>query len=102
MIRRPPRSTLFPYTTLFRSALRDDAFEVEWRPELNGRLAGRFHGAIFHPPDGSIQPARWVRRLAVKAAEAGAEIREHDLVRSAEHTSALPSQSNIVCPLLLD
>ena len=54
-------------------ALRDDGFEVEWRPELNGRLAGRFHGAIFHPPDGSIQPARWVRRLAFQAAEAGAE-----------------------------
>src|SRR6266536_3185968 len=65
-------------------ALRDDGFEVEWRPELNGRLAGRFHGAIFHPPDGSIQPARWVRRLAVQAADAGAEIREHDPVTALE------------------
>jgi gamma-glutamylputrescine oxidase len=65
-------------------ALRDDGFEVEWRPELNGRLAGRSHGAIFHPPDGSIQPARWVRRLAVRAAEAGAEICMHDPVTSLE------------------
>ena len=69
-------------------ALRDDGFEVEWRPELNGRLAGRFHGAIFHPPDGSIQPARWVRRLAVRAAEAGAEIRLHDTVKSLEQLDA--------------
>jgi glycine/D-amino acid oxidase-like deaminating enzyme len=63
-------------------ALRDDGFEVEWRADLDGRLAGRFHGALFHPPDGSLQPARWVRRLAARAAEAGAEIREHDRVAS--------------------
>src|SRR2546421_10189517 len=44
-------------------ALREDGFRVEWRSELGGRLAARFPGAIFHPPDGSIHPARWVRRL---------------------------------------
>jgi len=69
-------------------ALYADGFEVEWRSELDGRLAGRFHGAIFHPPDGSIQPARWVRRLAVRAAEAGAEIREHDPVTALEELDA--------------
>jgi gamma-glutamylputrescine oxidase len=69
-------------------ALRADGFEVEWRPELDGRLAGRFHGAIFHPPDGSIQPARWVRRLAVRAAESGAEIREHDPVQALKELDA--------------
>jgi glycine/D-amino acid oxidase-like deaminating enzyme len=69
-------------------ALRADGFEVEWRPELDGRLAGRFHGAVFHPPDGSIQPARWVRRLAVRAAEAGAELREHDPVQTLEQLDA--------------
>jgi gamma-glutamylputrescine oxidase len=69
-------------------ALRADGFEVEWRPELDGGLAGRFHGAIFHPPDGSIHPARWVRRLAVRAAEAGAEIREHDPVAAVEKLDA--------------
>jgi glycine/D-amino acid oxidase-like deaminating enzyme len=69
-------------------ALRADGFEVEWRPELDGRLAGRFHGAIFHPLDGSIHPARWVRRLAVRAAEAGAEIREHDRVQTLEQLDA--------------
>jgi gamma-glutamylputrescine oxidase len=69
-------------------ALRADGFEVEWRPELDGRLAGRFHGAIFHPPDGSIHPARWVRQLAMHAAEAGAEIREHDPVQALKELDA--------------
>ena len=69
-------------------ALREDRFEVEWRPELDGRLAGRYHGAIFHPPDGSIHPARWVRRLAVQAAEAGAEIRERDPVTALDELDA--------------
>jgi glycine/D-amino acid oxidase-like deaminating enzyme len=69
-------------------ALRGDGFEVEWRPELEGRLVGRFDGAIFHPPDGSIHPARWVRRLAVHAAQAGAEIREHDPVMTVDDLDA--------------
>jgi gamma-glutamylputrescine oxidase len=69
-------------------ALGSDGFAVEWRPKLNGRLAGRFDGAIFHPPDGSIHPARWVRRLAGRAAEAGAEIREHDPVTSVDELDA--------------
>jgi len=63
-------------------ALREDGFAVEWRAELPPPLAGRFDGAIFHPPDGSLQPARWVRRLAAQAAEAGAELREHARVES--------------------
>jgi gamma-glutamylputrescine oxidase len=69
-------------------ALRADGFEVEWRAELGGRLAGRFHGAIFHPPDGSIHPARWVRRLAAQAAAAGAEIRERDPVTTIDELDA--------------
>jgi gamma-glutamylputrescine oxidase len=71
-----------------RDGLQADGFDVEWRPELDGRLAGRYHGAIFHPPDGSIHPARWVRRLALKAAEAGAEIREHDPVTGVDKLDA--------------
>ncbi len=59
-------------------ALRADGFAVEWEDDaLDG-----FHGAILHPPDGSIQPARWVRRLARRAAEAGVEIRERSRVAS--------------------
>ena len=56
-------------------ALREDEIAAEWIDEFP-----RFHGAIAHPGDGSIQPARFVRRLATRAAVAGADIREHDEV----------------------
>jgi gamma-glutamylputrescine oxidase len=69
-------------------ALREDGFAAEWRPELGGRLFGRFEGALFHPTDGSIHPARWVRRLAARAADAGAEFREHDRVESLDELEA--------------
>ena len=69
-------------------ALREDGFAAEWRPEPGGRLTGRFEGALFHPTDGSIHPARWVRRLAARAAAAGAEIREHDRVASVDELDA--------------
>ena len=69
-------------------ALHEDGFAVEWRRELPEPLAGRFEGAIFHPPDGSLQPARWVRRLASLAAEAGAELREHERVESLDELEA--------------
>ncbi len=61
-------------------ALREDGFAVEWRDELAQPLAGRFFGAILHPEDGSVHPARWVRRLAELAARAGAELLEHHRV----------------------
>jgi glycine/D-amino acid oxidase-like deaminating enzyme len=61
-------------------ALREDGFAAEWRDELPEPLAGRFPGALFHPQDAVLQPARLVRRLAVAAVEAGVEIREHDRV----------------------
>jgi len=62
-------------------ALREDGFGVEWLDDLpGGRLAGRFHGVVVHPSGGSIQPARFVRGLAARAADAGAEFREHEPV----------------------
>jgi gamma-glutamylputrescine oxidase len=61
-------------------ALRDDGFDAEWRDELPEPLAGRFPGALFHPDDAVLQPARLVRRLALAAADAGVEIREHERV----------------------
>src|SRR2546427_3853914 len=77
MIRRPPRSTLFPYTTLFRSEERErgdrheqDPAGLEQRERVPQRLHG--HGEMF----------------------------QH--VRSEEHTSELQSQSNLVCRLLLE
>jgi len=69
-------------------ALREDGFAVEWRDELAEPLRGRFEGAIFHPPDGSLQPARWVRRLAARAIEAGAELVEHQRVESLDEIEA--------------
>lgn len=61
-------------------ALRYDGFAAEWRARLPGRVGERFPAAVFHPPDASIQPARFVRRLAAAAADAGAEIREGERV----------------------
>jgi glycine/D-amino acid oxidase-like deaminating enzyme len=69
-------------------ALREDGIEAEWLEDVPGGAAGRFHGAISHPGDGSIQPARFVRRLAARAAAAGAEIREHDRVEDIEALDA--------------
>ena len=43
-------------------ALREDGIEAEWLDDVPGAAAGKFHGAIAHPRDGSIQPARFVRR----------------------------------------
>src|SRR5438270_5148934 len=79
MIRRPPRSTLFPYTTLFRSKPRDhDLTDARGLERLDLGLAD--HGAL---------PEH----------EAGLADRMH---RSEEHTSELQSQSNLVCRLLLE
>jgi gamma-glutamylputrescine oxidase len=63
-------------------ALLQDGFAVEWVDELPERLAGSYLGAIVHPGDGALYPARWVRRLASAAADAGAELRERARVES--------------------
>jgi glycine/D-amino acid oxidase-like deaminating enzyme len=62
------------------AALRDHGFAVEWVDELAPPLDELYLGAILHPHDGALQPARWVRRLAAHAAHAGAEIREGERV----------------------
>ena len=64
-------------------ALREDGIAAEWIDDFP-----RFHGAISHPGDGSIQPARFVRRLAARAAAAGAEFREHDEVEDVDALDA--------------
>jgi gamma-glutamylputrescine oxidase len=69
-------------------ALREDGFAAEWRERLPEPLAGRFPGALFHPDDGVLQPARLVRRLAGAAAQAGVEIREHHRVASLDELGA--------------
>ncbi|HZD88042.1 MAG TPA: FAD-binding oxidoreductase [Gaiellaceae bacterium] len=69
-------------------ALREDGIAAEWLDDVPGGAAGRFHGAIAHPGDASIQPARFVRRLAARAAAAGADVREHDLVEDVDALDA--------------
>jgi len=68
-------------------ALREDDLAAEWRDELP-RLRPDFRGAIFHPCDGSVQPARLVQRLATRAVEAGVAFEEHSPVRSVEDLEA--------------
>lgn len=63
-------------------ALREDGFEAQWHEPLGPPLDGRFPAAMFHPPDAAVQPARMTRRLAAKAADAGAEIVEHHRIES--------------------
>src|SRR2546427_4491522 len=85
MIRRPPRSTLFPYTTLFRSCV--------------PRPAGPGRGPWFRSPrssrhrssESSCQPCACSFRKS-----------QRKRTRSEEHTSELQSQSNLVCRLLLE
>src|SRR3712207_8421173 len=90
MIRRPPRPTLFPYTTLFRS-------DLPWAPPRACRSRGR--GGIR---EGTSQRARkWTLRGG--RARALARLPPHDTrTRSEEHTSELQSRQYLVCRLLLE
>jgi len=63
----------------------EDGFEVDWVDEPDD---GRSSAAMFHPVDATLQPARFVRRLAVLAAEAGVEIREHSHIDSLDGLEA--------------
>src|SRR2546430_5876989 len=82
MIRRPPRSTLFPYTTLFRSDLRTRHETIENRGD------GRFRE----------------EHLETETNRNGDDEHQNQSfnIRSEEHTSELQSQSNLVCRLLLE
>src|SRR2546427_1301816 len=89
MIRRPPRSTLFPYTTLFRSR------------RVGGALAA------IRPPGAccatrSACACRPLPRSAGHRPLLGTKDRRGSRTRSEEHTSELQSQSNLVCRLLLE
>src|SRR3712207_8140937 len=94
MIRRPPRSTLFPYTTLFRSRGRAG------RPTLDGRIGG-----------GPRRRLRTRRAFGGDRSGASQALDEHpgrciwlspELGRSEEHTSELQSRQYLVCRLLLE
>src|SRR2546427_6919878 len=128
MIRRPPRSTLFPYTTLFRS--RGHAVPADALPDQAQALAGLDAGRQGHGPLavdlGGVQVGlaavgvdvgAWKGGLDQRCAVRGPLIPErghmrvlataqqghgHGMARSEEHTSELQSQSNLVCRLLLE
>src|SRR3712207_8354299 len=94
MIRRPPRSTLFPYTTLFRSRAQAPEFDLQ-RP-LPSALAV-IRAVLLSPRDFylNFSPEGPVREPAVFVLLVGA-------VRSEEHTSELQSRQYLVCRLLLE
>src|SRR2546430_13712258 len=95
MIRRPPRSTLFPYTTLFRSDLRlaiiyeDGAYGTD--VALGNELKAKDLGLNVVLKEGYSINAPDLSSLVTKLR-----------ARSEEHTSELQSQSNLVCRLLLE
>src|SRR5258706_6747621 len=86
MIRRPPRSTLFPYTTLFRSVY--DLLRQKWSDFLTG-------GSNYNTQEPSI---------AAQLSLIGQNAKTYwsSMNRSEEHTSELQSLTNLVCRLLLD
>src|SRR2546430_6093536 len=93
MIRRPPRSTLFPYTTLFRSD--------PWRRWLGLSRADVQRGVL----PGLLRPHAQARGELLVGCRRGPEALEGPRPtrpRSEEHTSELQSQSNLVCRLLLE
>src|SRR2546430_9977587 len=96
MIRRPPRSTLFPYTPLFRS----DPVRAGREPAARADLPAADH---------LLRRFRWPVRAAAVAEHADELLagpaddrRVEPGARSEEHTSELQSQSNLVCRLLLE
>src|SRR2546430_15907565 len=92
MIRRPPRSTLFPYTTLFRSP----GSPVTGPGGSAGRIPGSASGAALASGEA---PASY---LASRPKASHRKDRHAQSGRSEEHTSELQSQSNLVCRLLLE
>src|SRR5205085_4841831 len=94
IIRRPPRSTLFPYTTLFRS----HGAEKDTPQPAGGNTRA---------DDATLGSPRWRNNELAPSEGAGAILVPDEVVyefvaRSEEHTSELQSQSNLVCRLLLE
>src|SRR5256885_7137646 len=92
MIRRPPRSTLFPYTTLFRSRARQPPPPPDARPHARSP-AGH---AVVHQ---AVEAASSASAVSSNP-RTGVSVR--GLCRSEEHTSELQSPCNLVCRLLLE
>src|SRR3989442_7828342 len=92
MIRRPPRSTLFPYTTLFRSVfpvvLNEGSFPVH-HPVIHYHIAAKYVANALVPKTDAQR-----RDLSAERAD--------NVIRSEEHTSELQSRPHLVCRLLLE
>src|SRR2546430_11420010 len=95
MIRRPPRSTLFPYTTLFRSFLHHGA---KFQFAENSQHLIPVH--MFGPAGFQVKLYRYIQHNSSEKLRLFGLLTI--LARSEEHTSELQSQSNLVCRLLLD
>src|SRR5436309_4887695 len=102
MIRRPPRSTLFPYTTLFRSP------GYHRRAGLSYRPVGHVNKTAVRRPSRDLSEPRKVLDsqgfgyLIVTYAKYPGWRSNRDISRSEEHTSELQSRENLVCRLLLE
>src|SRR3712207_8915840 len=99
MIRRPPRSTLFPYTTLFRSA----AYHLSRVPEHGDHVGGGVQFAADPVPQRQEpQQSRVLDHHLVVVGELVLQPLSHLGARSEEHTSELQSRQYLVCRLLLE
>src|SRR2546430_3450512 len=99
MIRRPPRSTLFPYTTLFRSHPRVGAKEGVHALLVARQDHDQIVALVLHDLQQDLDGLLSVVALVLGPVEV---VRLIDEERSEEHTSELQSQSNLVCRLLLE
>src|SRR3989475_5704752 len=93
MIRRPPRSTLFPYTTLFRSYSGNASLEY---------VSYRLGEPVFDVKECQLRGLTYAAPLRVKVRLVVLDKEAAGAKRSEEHTSELQSQSNLVCRLLLE
>src|SRR3712207_8061056 len=99
MIRRPPRSTLFPYTTLFRSSSR--------RQQIAWGFRERQHGCSISGGCGSLEKLEALQHICLISPLPDQKASELELgarlpFRSEEHTSELQSRQYLVCRLLLE
>src|SRR3712207_7737623 len=95
MIRRPPRSTLFPYTTLFRSSRVGPM-------EITVVIPTRDRPAILGETLAGLEPQLDDVVFEVIVVDDGSRDGTHDALRSEEHTSELQSRQYLVCRLLLE
>src|SRR5437016_8120299 len=102
MIRRPPRSTLFPYTTLFRSEVGTVTMGQLIYEMAGGLRPGRKLKAVI-PGGSSAKVLRADERFKLKQRQPDGSMTEREMsIRSEEHTSELQSLTNLVCRLLLE